>query len=201
MFLGKEIATCSIALLLLISIIYPNPGLAREVGSVVDEFNGVKVYYNGKINSVHGRNVTKDFYNLGLRYQCVEFVKRYYLEYYGHKMLETYGHAKDFFDRRIADGGFNRQRGLLQYTNESRSKPETGDILVFGPSASNPYGHVGVVSLVSRQDSLLEIVQQNAGYHARSRARFQLDYDGGKWTVQNARALGWLRLPEVGSKQ
>jgi hypothetical protein len=61
------------------------------------------VYYNGGVANVVGRNVSVDGYNLGLKYQCVEFVKRYYYQHLGHKMPDTYGHAKDFFDRNVAD--------------------------------------------------------------------------------------------------
>lgn len=47
-------------------------------GAPLDSLNGVVVYYNDGMGAVHGRN-TVDGYNVGLKYQCVEFVKRYYL--------------------------------------------------------------------------------------------------------------------------
>ena len=56
------------------------------------------------MNNVSGRNVTVDGYNLGLKYQCVEFVKRYYYKHYRHKMPNSYGNAKDFFIAQISDG-------------------------------------------------------------------------------------------------
>ncbi|WP_413044376.1 hypothetical protein [Pseudomonas sp. YJ42] len=65
---------------------------------------------------MRGRNLTQDGYNLGLRYQCVEFVKRYYFERHGHRMPDSYGHAKDFFDPQVGDGALNARRGLLQFT-------------------------------------------------------------------------------------
>ncbi|OCG61857.1 hypothetical protein [Gilliamella sp. GillExp13] len=64
----------------------------------------MKVYYNGSINNVRGRNIAKDGYNLGLKYQCVEFIKRYYYQRFNHKMPNSYGHAKEFFDPSIVDG-------------------------------------------------------------------------------------------------
>ena len=75
-----------------------NPNNQHAVGEQLDELNGVAIYYNGGVNTVQGRNLSQDGYNLGLRYQCVEFVKRYYFERHGHRMPDTYGHAKDFFD-------------------------------------------------------------------------------------------------------
>ena len=68
-----------------------------EIGQPIDSLNQVIVYYNGGVNHVEERN-TKDGYNLGLKYQCVEFVKRYYYEYLNHKMPDSYGHAYSFFD-------------------------------------------------------------------------------------------------------
>lgn len=73
-----------------------------EVGQKLDSLNGVYVYYNGGVNNITERNKTADGYNLGLKYQCVEFVKRYYYERFNHKMPDAYGHAKDFFDQTIA---------------------------------------------------------------------------------------------------
>lgn len=55
-----------------------NPNLEHTVGEQIDDLNGVAIYFNGGVNTVEGRNLTPDGYNLGLRYQCVEFVKRYY---------------------------------------------------------------------------------------------------------------------------
>lgn len=56
-----------------------------EWGGKVDSLHGVYVYYNGAVGNVKDRNLAPDGYNLGLRYQCVEFVKRYYYEYLDHK--------------------------------------------------------------------------------------------------------------------
>ena len=75
-----------------------NLNSAYKVGQALDSLDGVKVYYNGGVDHVLERNVTKDNYNLGLKYQCVEFVKRYYYEHSNHKMPKAYGHAKNFLD-------------------------------------------------------------------------------------------------------
>ena len=69
-----------------------------EVGSEIDNYNGIPVYYNGYFTNTFGRNTTDEGYNLGLKWQCIEFVKRYYYEVYDHKMPDSYGHAKDYFE-------------------------------------------------------------------------------------------------------
>lgn len=166
---------------------------AHHVGEVIDEFNHVKVYYNGGVNTVKGRNLAPDGYNLGLKYQCVEFVKRYYYEFYHHKMPETRGHAKDFFDNKIPSGATNPARGLLQFTNGTE-KPQIGDLLIFKRYLLNPYGHVAIISKVT--DNNIEIIQQNPGPFATSRVIYPLITDQDhQWTIENSHIIGFLRLP------
>ncbi len=89
----------------------------KDVGDPVNELTGIKVFYNGGVKNVEESNVTEDGYNVGLKYQCVEFVKRYYLQKLNHKVPESYGHAKDFFDPSVENGSLNTKRNLIQYRN------------------------------------------------------------------------------------
>ena len=162
-----------------------------EIGQKIDRFNNVIVYYNGETENVNGRKLTKEGYNLGLKYQCVEFVKRYYYEHLNHKMPNSYGHAKDFFDSNIKDGGKNKQRGLIQYSNPSKTKPEVNDLVVYSETIFNKYGHVSIISKVSKNE--IEIIQQNPGIYRGSRKTFKLENKNGKWKIENKRILGWLR--------
>jgi hypothetical protein len=164
-----------------------------RVGQEMDRLNGVAVFFNGGVGHTSGRHLAPDGYNLGLKYQCVEFVKRYYYERLNHKMPDSHGNAKDFFRLGLPDGALNVQRGLLQFAKGSRSPPRPDDLLVFGPSLLNRYGHVAIVSAVS--DSAVEIVQQNPGPFRPSREAIPLRLGNGSWELQNKRVLGWLRKP------
>lgn len=162
-----------------------------EVGQRIDSLNNVIVFYNGGVDNIVQRN-TKDGYNLGYEYQCVEFVKRYYYEYYHHKMPDSYGHAKSFFDKNIADGEINKKRNLIQFSNPSISKPKEGDLIVMGSTILNSYGHVAIVSKVTT--NTVEIIQQNPGPYSSSRETFELiKTTDGNWELKNKRILGWLR--------
>lgn len=163
----------------------------HEIGQQIDEYNGVAIYYNGKVGNINGRALTEDGYNLGLKYQCVEFVKRYYYEALNHKMPESYGHAKDFFISNLNDGQRNKQRNLTQYSNPSKSKPKVNDIIVYSGTIFNTYGHVSIISKVNEKE--IEIVQQNPGPYGNSRDKYNLINEDGKWKVDNDRILGWLR--------
>ncbi|WP_206363063.1 CHAP domain-containing protein [Stenotrophobium rhamnosiphilum] len=166
---------------------------APKVGDVVDRLNGIPVYFNGAIGHSNGRNITVDGYNLGLRYQCVEFVKRYYYQRLKHRMPNASGNAVQYFDAKVADGGLNKSRGLLQYRNGSPTAPQLEDILIFGPRPGNPYGHIVIVSAVA--EGSLEFIQQNPGSSGRSRQTLALRRSDNGVTVNHPRVLGWLRLP------
>ncbi len=168
--------------------VLPKLTVTHEVGDARDSLHGVIVFHNDGMNATHGRNVV-DGYNVGLKYQCVEFVKRYYLEHYHHRMPDSYGHAKDLFDPAVDDGALNERRALLQFTNPSASKPEEGDLVVLDGWPGNPYGHVAIVSKV--EDGEVEVVQQNTG---STRNSCELDMIDGRWRVENKRVLGWLRM-------
>lgn len=183
----------SIVILIIGGYAYKNLGInpLHKIGEPVDSLNHVIVYYNGRVGNVTERNTTADGYNLGLNYQCVEFVKRYYYKHLHHKMPNSYGNAKDFFNRKLTDVTFNKERGLMQYTNTSGSKPKVNDLIVFDASVWNSYGHVAIIARVT--ETAVEIIQQNPGPFGNSRETYALDYSGGKWTIENARVLGWLR--------
>lgn len=166
------------------------PKIQHEWGDKIDSLHGVYVYYNGKVSTVKGRNVTNG-YNVGLKYQCVEFVKRYYYEHLNHKMPNSYGHAKDFFNPVLKDGQKNKDRNLTQYTNPSKTKPEVSDLLIYSPVTGNKYGHVAIVSRV--YDNKIEIIQQNPGPMGKSRETFKLENKDGVWKIKNDKIWGWLR--------
>lgn len=164
--------------------------LNKQVGEKIDEFNGVAVYYNGPVDNTSGRNQTVDGYNIGLKYQCVEFVKRYYLEHLNHRMPDSYGHAFQFFDNKIKNGQLNPSRNLIQYTNGQGNLPQVNDLIVFSPSTYNPYGHVAIVSKANK--SFIEVVQQNMGPFGSSRAKFNIALENNRYMVANNSVLGWL---------
>ncbi|MAB25695.1 MAG: CHAP domain-containing protein [Pseudomonadales bacterium] len=190
------LVTCALLPLIALAAYYGatrvDPNSQHAVGEQLDELNGVAIYYNGGVNTVQGRNLSEDGYNLGLRYQCVEFVKRYYFERYGHRMPDSYGHAKDFFDASLSDGNLNAQRAMLQFRNGSPEPPKADDLLVFAPSLLNRYGHVAIIARVG--NASLQIAQQNPGPFGSSREDLGLSQKEGKWYIDESRVLGWLRM-------
>lgn len=188
---GALLPLAALAVYAAVTRVDPNP--QHAVGEQLDALNGVAIYYNGGVNSVQGRNLTRDGYNLGLRYQCVEFVKRYYFERHGHRMPDTYGHAKDFFDPSLSDGDLNAKRAMWQFANGGTMPPKADDLLVFAPSLLNRYGHVAIIASVG--SDTLQIAQQNPGPFGSSRETLALTSREGRWYLGDGQVLGWLRLP------
>lgn len=174
---------------LCVILLFSFAGTDYEVGQRIDVHNGVAIYYNGNSTNVHGRHLSSDGYNFGLKWQCVEFVKRYYYQKFGHRMPSSYGHAKDFYDKSLGDQGFNSTRGLMQFRNTRYEKPREDDILIYDAMPDNGFGHMGIISCVT--DTEIELVQQNWG--SKSRVKIKLAEYEGIYTVADFHILGWLR--------
>jgi hypothetical protein len=106
-------------------------------------------------------------------------------------MPDSYGHAKDFFNKTLSDGQKNKQRNLVQYSNPSQTKPKVDDLLIFDGTILNKYGHVAIISNITEQG--IEIIQQNPGSFGKSRETLSMENENGKWKINNDRVLGWLR--------
>jgi surface antigen len=161
---------------------------SKKIGKELDGYRGVPVYYNGLVFfRSYGRNYSADGYYYGQKWQCVEFIKRFYEQAKGHRMPDVMGHAKSFFDDNLPDGTLNQQRALVQYRNGSTNKPCADDLVVF---TDTKYGHVAIVAEVG--GDYLEVIQQNI--LGKPRQRFTLVTTNGHYFVSAPRCpAGWLR--------
>ena len=161
---------------------------AQRIGRVLDSYKGVPVYDNGLLFfRSYGKNYSADGYYFGQKWQCVEFIKRFYFQAENHRMPDVMGHAKSFFDESLPDGVLNSRRGLVQYRNGSTNQPRPDDLLVF---TDTKFGHVAIVSQVTPNS--IEVVQQNI--LSGPRQRFSLVASNGCYFVTSPRQpAGWLR--------
>ena len=158
----------------------------------IDRHHGVTVYHNGALKDLsHGRHYSDDGYYYGQKWQCVEWVKRYYDQGLGHRMPNVWGHARDYFDTRIAHGERNPQRDLQQYYNGGDEPPRVDDIVIFSDTT---YGHVAIVVAVGRTE--LDVIQQNI--LGQPRQTFALQREADRFSITEPRiADGWLRIAAV----
>ncbi|PTX99468.1 CHAP domain-containing protein [Verrucomicrobia bacterium LW23] len=160
---------------------------------VIDSYRGVKVYDNGPdFVKSHGRHFSLTGYYYGQRWQCVEYIKRFYFDALGHAMPEVFGHARDFFDNETPQGEVNAKRDLLQYRNGGNVPPQADDLLVSQLIAGG-YGHVAIITKV--QGNVVDVVQQNCGAdNTRVTLQLQKDADGNYHLEMYGQPVaGWLR--------
>ncbi len=168
-------------------------------GTYLGEFNGVEAYSNGSTNYVCPWETDPDCKNYvngqytGIKWQCVEYVRRYYLTVYGINLYLEYSmDAKDFYDKASS-------MGLDSYPNGGDITPQVGDILV---SDGGDYGHVAIVRSVSYEDEQVCTMQQNWSNDITDTNKcLTLTVSDGKYTVggfsDNYPILGWLRAPKI----
>jgi hypothetical protein len=161
-----------------------------KVGTVLDSYRGVPVYDKGVLFfRSHGKHFSLDGYYYGQKWQCVEFIKRFFCDAKHHKMPDVMGHAKSFFDDTLSDGALNRRRGLIQFRNGSVEKPRPDDLVVF---TDTRYGHVGIVTETASNN--VEMIQQNILWHTRQRLSLIISNNHYFLTAPRTPA-GWMRLP------
>jgi len=164
-----------------------------QLGDITHTYNGVEIYSNGEhVYESHGKHYADDGYYYGHKWQCVEFIKRYYHDAHGHQMPNVWGHAKDFFNTSIPTGQINPDRGMTQFHNGSTTKPAAHDLLVWN---HNKYGHVAIIVEVS--DKEVKIVQQNIAGHPTQSLPLKRD-SSGCWTINpgSTQPAGFLRLTQ-----
>ncbi len=151
----------------------------RNQGTV----DGAPVYYNANTSPT-----TYNYYNginTGYKWQCVEFINRYYLQVYGMDIRGTTGgNAYQYYS-------LASQKGLLAYVNEGPTPPRVGDILCFSGGTGN--GHVSIITEVGSNQ--IKVAHQNVGSLVPIGCSFSRT-NGNKITPWSGYTCqGWLRKP------
>jgi len=154
-------------------------------GTWVGTVNGVDLYGNGSnVTYTSGYNYVSNF-NTGYKWQCVEFINRYYYQIYGMNIRQNGGHAYQYF-------GSAASRGLIAYANGNSNGPKVGDILCF---SGNTYGHVAIITEVG--SNFVKVAQQNVV--GLGHIQFSLSKTGNTISASNLGSgytvQGWLRKP------
>jgi len=124
----------------------------------------------------------------GKKWQCVEYVNRFYGEVYQLKIEG--GDARYYFERATL-------KGLLAFPNGGAVPPQPGDIIC---SQGPPYGHVAVVRCVGPEG--VHIIQQNWFNDERDLDMvLPLKAEGGGYWLggfgPQHPVQGWLRPPQA----
>ena len=97
----------------------------------------------------------------GLTWECVEFVRRWYIMNY-HMSFEYIENAYDIWNISFVKHMLNNKiYPFISIINTNLCIPHVGDILVYRPTELNPYGHVAIVICI--EDIFVYISEQNHG--------------------------------------
>lgn len=133
--------------------------LPAGFGRLLASFMGVGAYSN-TTNTGFDSGLYNEF---GLKYQCVEYIVRFYSQVYGRNIRGSGGHARTYYTN--ASG-----HGLTRYANSSYVPPAVGNIVV---STYGTYGHVAIVTGVSLPTSTktgyVDVIMQNWADQATKR--------------------------------
>lgn len=153
-------------------------------GTYVGKFHEVCAYSNGTTGYVG------PYDTYGYRYQCVEWVNRFYVQMMVHKNMRGSGNANQYYDKYDT-------LGLNRYPNGGTEPPKPADILC---SNGGQYGHIAIVREVG--SNYVKVIQQNWYNDYRDSAMvLSMAVSGGHYTVSgfnsNYPIQGWLRKPSI----
>lgn len=150
--------------------------VADPFGSNVGSFQGVPAYSNGTNGTASNQYNTVNGYRTGMKWQCVEYVSRFYWLVYGRQIAG--GNANSFY---------GNGKGLNRRANGGSVRPQVGDILC---SASGGYGHVAIVREVG--SNYIVVIHQNwANTSADNAKRMTMTVSNGRYTVAAAGSYSW----------
>jgi YVTN family beta-propeller protein len=153
-------------------------------GTELGQYRSVPAYSNGQFQGSGNSCETSGSY--GLRYQCVEYVKRFYDVALGINTSGWRGNGVEYYDSAS-------QKGLERFDNGDSTPPAPDDIVVF---SGGTYGHVAIITSVTQHE--VTIIEQN--FSPTGRATLQLTNTNGNYSIAprgHYRVLGWLRRPSA----
>ncbi|MDH5424993.1 MAG: CHAP domain-containing protein [Gammaproteobacteria bacterium] len=151
----------------------------NDYGNVLGKTKtGVTAYSNCNNECVIFEAASFDGIYTGVKWQCVEFARRWLLMNYG-VVYKDVDYAIDIWGKidhylKIAD---KSQIPVRSYVNGSEQSPVPGDLLIYAKALLNT-GHVAVVTNIDKQNNKLYIAEQN--------------YSNKKWPGDYSRAVDYI---------
>ena len=157
----------------------------------------VTAYSNCNANCViFTPNLEGNIYT-GIKWQCVEFARRWLLDNLG----MVYGDvdtASDIWSKikyvtRVSD---NHRIPLQDFENGSSDPPRVGDLLIYSKEYLNT-GHVAVITDVDLPTGVIKVAEQNYSnqtWPADYARKIDLIEKTGRYWVLDAYVLGWKRV-------
>jgi glutathionylspermidine synthase len=138
------------------------------------------------------------YHQLGIKWQCVEFARRFLLMNRG-LWLRSVPVAEQIWSvPHVTDITTGKKIRLMRWANGSRdARPAAGDLLIWQRAHDVPFGHVAAV--VSVADTHIQVAEQNEHFHhwqGRNYGRtipVSCDPRGAYTIIDEDPVLGWMR--------
>jgi hypothetical protein len=163
-------------------------------GTYLGEYDSVQSYSNGNAGYVSNESNYINGTYIGMKWQCVEFVRRYYFSRFGLDLASKFtGDARDWWTGATA-------MNLDRFSNGGSTPPDPGDIIVSQGDGKN-VGHVAIVR--SRSANSVCTANQNLSNTAEQVNRcLTLNTSGSSYTLDGFGTAypitGWLRRKSGG---
>jgi glutathionylspermidine amidase/synthetase len=159
--------------------------------------SGVEAYSNCRSECVIFEPNKKDGTYTGIKWQCVEYARRWLLVHKG----AVYGDvdiAADIWNKidHLTHVENKKKLQLASYVNGSTQAPRIGDMLIYA-KAFYGTGHVAIVTDVDLKNGFVKVGEQNynndpwPGDYAR---KIDLINKNGKYWLLDGYILGWKRV-------
>jgi hypothetical protein len=133
-------------------------------GKELGNNEGVVGYSNCRDDYYSDQTLINEHYKIpsGLKWQCVEYARRYYQEKFATTFHDVEG-ASDIWNLEFV---WNLRENKTHYFNSCPNKisdrsPQIHDLVIYQKSNYLPYGHVAVVVDVDKDQQLVFIAEQN----------------------------------------
>lgn len=151
----------------------------QPYGTVLGESSEVKAYSNCQPECVSSDSSTVDGTYTGIKWQCVEYARRWLLVNRG----AVYGDVETASDiwreiDHLTHVASKKKIPLESFLNGSPQAPGVGDLLIYASALYNT-GHVAVITRVDYEKGVIEVGEQN--------------YKNDVWPDDYARAIKFIK--------
>ncbi|MEI6789921.1 MAG: CHAP domain-containing protein [Myxococcaceae bacterium] len=128
----------------------PLVGAAKGYGTLLGSANGVEAYSNQDPSHVSKEpSYTKDNVYSGMKWQCVEYSRRYMQQKSGFTFSDVYGAHNIWHLEHAAKVSDGTEVAFNSIANgKSTVPPKVGNLIIYPISEDTPYGHVAVITNV-----------------------------------------------------
>jgi glutathionylspermidine amidase/synthetase len=170
-----------------------NSSYDLDFGSIVGSVNGVDSYSSYKAVKPYQKNYINNIFT-GLKWQCVEFARRYLIITKNITFKEI-NNAYELFDiKHFTSLKDNSMIHIQKCKNGSHIKPYKGSLLIWKQMTDNINGHVAIITQINL-DSIMICEQnyKNIKWENNYSRILKFKYNNGYY-IEDKNIIGWINI-------